>query len=82
MIDDDPLNAVSLPGGYIYIFRGILDHAENDDQLAGVIAHEVGHITARHGVKRMQSAYAAMIQGITIPSFVTRTRLHLEAMSL
>jgi len=60
VIDDDPVNAVSLPGGYVYIFRGLIDKVENDDQLAGVIAHEVGHITAKHSVKRMQSAYAAM----------------------
>ncbi len=61
VIDDDPINAVSLPGGYIYVFRGLIDQVDNDDELAGVIAHEVGHITARHGVKRMQGAYAAMI---------------------
>jgi len=61
VIDDDPLNAISLPGGYIYVFRGLIDKVDNDDQLAGVIAHEVGHITAKHGVKRMQNAYAAMI---------------------
>lgn len=60
ILDDDMLNAVSLPGGYVYVFRGIIDKAENDDQIAGVIAHEIGHITARHGVKRMQNAYAAM----------------------
>ncbi|OGX37248.1 MAG: hypothetical protein A3C36_07395 [Omnitrophica WOR_2 bacterium RIFCSPHIGHO2_02_FULL_52_10] len=60
VFDDETLNAVSLPGGYVYVFRGILDKAQSDDQLAGVIAHEVGHITARHGVKRMQSAYAAL----------------------
>jgi len=61
VLDDDPINAVSLPGGYVYIFRGLLDKIENDDELAGVIAHEVAHITAKHGVKRMQNAYAAMI---------------------
>lgn len=60
IFDDDMLNAVSLPGGYVYVFRGIIDKAENDDQIAGVLAHEIGHITARHGVKRMQKAYAAM----------------------
>jgi len=60
VLDDDPINAVSLPGGYVYVFRGLIDHVENDDQLAGVIAHEIGHITAKHGVKRMQNAYAAM----------------------
>ncbi|MBN1870126.1 MAG: M48 family metalloprotease [Candidatus Omnitrophica bacterium] len=60
VIDDDPINAVSLPGGYVYVFRGLIDKVENDDELAAVIAHEVGHITARHGVKRMQGAYAAL----------------------
>lgn len=60
IFDDDTLNAVSLPGGYVYLFRGIIEKAENDDQIAGVIAHEIGHITARHGVKRIQNSYAAM----------------------
>lgn len=51
------INAFSLPGGYVYIFKDLYDKIENDDELAGVIAHEVGHIVARHGVKRMQSAF-------------------------
>jgi septum formation protein len=57
VIDEDKLNAISLPGGYIYIFKGLIDKVDNDDQLASVIAHEVGHITARHSVKRMQAMY-------------------------
>lgn len=60
IFDEDSINAISLPGGYVYVFRGLIDKAENDSQLAGVIAHEIGHITARHGVKRLQNAYAAM----------------------
>jgi len=60
IIDEDPINAVSLPGGYVYVFRGLIDKAQSDDQIAGVIAHEIGHITAKHGIKRMQNAYAAM----------------------
>ena len=59
-IDTDRINAVSLPGGYIYVYRGLLGLVENDDQLAGVIAHEVGHITAKHGLKRQQAAYGAL----------------------
>lgn len=59
-IDEDPINAVSLPGGYVYVFRGLLDEVESDDQLAGVIAHEVAHITAKHGIKRLQAAYGAV----------------------
>jgi len=60
VVNKDYANAISLPGGYIYIFKGIIDRVETDDQLAGVIAHEVAHITARHGIKRLQSAYGAL----------------------
>jgi len=53
------VNAVSLPGGYIYIFQGLLDYIKDDDQLAAVIAHEVAHVTARHSIKRLQASYAS-----------------------
>ncbi len=59
--EEDVVNAVSLPGGYVYLFKGLLDKLENDDQIAGVIAHEVGHITAKHGIKRLQASYGAML---------------------
>jgi len=57
VLDEDEVNAVSLPGGYIYVFKGLLDKVENDDQLAGVIAHEIGHVTAKHAMKRLQASY-------------------------
>lgn len=58
IIDDEKvINAVSLPGGYIYIYKGLIDASTSDDQLAGVIAHEIGHITAKHGMKRLQAMY-------------------------
>jgi len=67
--DEEMVNAVSLPGGYIYIFSGMLDRLETDDQLAGVIAHEVGHITARHSIKRLQASYGfALLQAVAIAS--------------
>ena len=56
VINEDYMNAASLPGGYVYVFQGLLDKIDNDDQLAGVIAHEVGHINARHAVKQIQNA--------------------------
>ncbi|MCK4912524.1 MAG: M48 family metalloprotease [Candidatus Omnitrophica bacterium] len=50
------VNAFSLPGGYSYIFSGLLDILDNDDQLAFILAHEVGHIVSRHHMKRLQAA--------------------------
>ncbi len=64
ILDEDIMNAVSLPGGYLYVFKGLIDHAETDDELAGVIAHEVGHITAKHSIKRMQASYGALLAQI------------------
>ena len=61
VIEGKDLNAVSLPGGYIYLFKGMVDKIKTDDALAGVVAHEVGHITARHAMKRMQASYGATV---------------------
>ena len=48
VLDSDEVNAFALPGGHIYIFRGLLDMVLNDDQIAAIIAHEVTHIEAQH----------------------------------
>ncbi|MBI3601956.1 MAG: M48 family metalloprotease [Candidatus Omnitrophica bacterium] len=63
VIDDDKdvMNAFSLPGGYVYIDKGLIDKMDNDDQLAAVIGHEVGHVVAKHALKRLQGAYGATI---------------------
>lgn len=61
VIDEDKLNAISLPGGYIYVYKGLIDKVKSDDELASVIAHEVGHITAKHSMKRMQSVYSDLL---------------------
>ncbi len=57
VIDKEDVNAVSLPGGYIYVYKGLMDTIDNDDQLAGVIGHEVGHLTAKHSMKKLQALY-------------------------
>jgi septum formation protein len=54
------VNAVSLPGGYIYVFKGLLEYIQSDEQLAAVIAHEIAHITARHSIKRLQASYGSL----------------------
>jgi len=53
-LDEDEVNAVSLPGGFVYVNKGLIDKVANDDELAGVLAHEVGHIVARHSIKKLQ----------------------------
>jgi len=53
--DDEEVNAVSLPGGFVYVNKALIDKVANDDELAGVLAHEVGHIVARHSIKRLQA---------------------------
>jgi septum formation protein len=54
------VNAVSLPGGYIYVFKGLLEYIKSDEQLAAVISHEIAHITARHSIKRLQASYGSL----------------------
>ncbi|MFA5157238.1 MAG: Maf and M48 domain-containing protein [Candidatus Omnitrophota bacterium] len=54
VLDEEEINAVSLPGGFVYVYKGLVEKVDNDDELAGVLAHEVGHIVARHSIKRLQ----------------------------
>jgi len=54
-LEDDDANAVSLPGGFIYVNHGLIDKVDSDDELACVLAHEVGHIVARHSIKKLQA---------------------------
>ncbi|OGF13061.1 MAG: hypothetical protein A2W00_12135 [Candidatus Eisenbacteria bacterium RBG_16_71_46] len=53
VLDDPVVNAFALPGGYIYVTRGILAHLNSEAQLAGVLGHEIGHVTARHSAQRL-----------------------------
>lgn len=53
VIDSPIVNAFAVPGGYIYVSRGLLALANNEAELAGVLAHEIGHITGRHAASRM-----------------------------
>jgi predicted Zn-dependent protease len=53
LVDDPAVNAFALPGGYIYVTRGLLAHMTSEAQLAGVLGHEIGHVTARHSVVQM-----------------------------
>lgn len=56
VIDADVLNAFAVPGGYIWVYRGLIENTESEAELAGVIAHEIAHVTSRHGTEGMTSA--------------------------
>jgi predicted Zn-dependent protease len=59
MVDDRTINAFALPGGPVYINRGVIEAAENEAQLAGVMAHETAHVALRHGTNQASKAYLA-----------------------
>jgi predicted Zn-dependent protease len=59
VVDDAAVNAFALPGGYIFVTRGLLAHMGNEAQLAVVLGHEIGHVTAQHSVNQMSKAQLA-----------------------
>jgi len=59
VVDDPVVNAFALPGGFIYVTRGILGHLSSDAELAAVLGHEIGHVTAQHGVNQMSKQQLA-----------------------
>jgi predicted Zn-dependent protease len=61
VLDDPTVNAFALPGGFIYITRGILAHLTSEAELAGVLGHEIGHVTARHSANQMSRAQLAQV---------------------
>jgi predicted Zn-dependent protease len=72
IVDDPAVNAFAMPGGYIYITRGLLPYLNSEAQLAGVLGHEIGHVTRRHTAARMtqQELYGA---GFALGSIVSPT---------
>lgn len=61
VVDDPEVNAFALPGGYIYVTRGILANMNSEAELAGVMGHEIGHVTARHSATQMSRAQLAQL---------------------
>jgi len=67
VLDSEEVNAFACPGGFVFITRGLLRTCQNEDALAVVLAHEVGHICAKHGLKaikksRLMDAFAILVQ--------------------
>ena len=61
LLDSDVVNAFALPGGYVYVTRGLVALANNEAELAGVLGHEVGHVTARHSAQRYDQAQLGQV---------------------
>jgi len=72
VVDSPVVNAFAVPGGYIYLTRGILEHMNNEAEMAGVLGHEIGHVTARHSVTQMSQGQL-MNLGLGIGSILSPT---------
>jgi predicted Zn-dependent protease len=71
VVDSKEVNAFALPGGFIYVNRGLIERAGQLDELAGVLGHEIGHVTNRHSVKLMEKQQTANV-GITLGCVLTK----------
>src|SRR2546430_13449640 len=58
-VNDKAINAFALPGGYVFVNRGAIEAADNEAQLAGVMAHELSHVALRHGTNQASKAMLA-----------------------
>jgi predicted Zn-dependent protease len=75
IVRDNTVNAFNLPGGLVYVNSGLIAEADTLDELAGVLAHEIGHGSARHGTKLMTRAYGYnMIAGLVLGQNPSQTR--------
>jgi predicted Zn-dependent protease len=61
IVDSPVVNAFAVPGGFIYFTRGIMAHFNNEAEFAGVLGHEIGHVTARHSAKQQTKATLAQV---------------------
>jgi predicted Zn-dependent protease len=61
VVNAPEINAFAVPGGFVYVNRGLIDKTQNLSQLAGVLGHEIGHVVRRHSVKQMQKAQGANV---------------------
>jgi beta-barrel assembly-enhancing protease len=73
VVEDDGINAFATMGGYVYVNTGLIKAADNEAQLAGVIGHEIGHITGRHSLQRIKQA--AIAQGASSLLSVDRNQI-------
>lgn len=65
VVNAKPINAFAVPGGYVYVNRGLIERTRNMSELAGVLAHEIAHVEERHGVEQMEKVQGANL-GLTL----------------
>jgi len=70
ILDSPVINAFALPGGYVYVTRGLLSLVDDEAELAGVLGHEIGHVIARHGAQRQTAALGASVVGAVLGAVV------------
>lgn len=70
VVNSEIINAFALPGGYVYVNRGVLTNASNESELAGVLGHEIEHVVRRHSVKQMEQVQSANV-GVGIACALT-----------
>jgi len=70
IVDNMEVNAFAVPGGFVYVNRGLIERTQRMDQLAGVLGHEIGHVVRRHSIKQMQQQQGANF-GVTLACVLT-----------
>ena len=70
IVDAQEVNAFAVPGGFVYVNRGLIQRADQMDELAGVLGHEIGHVVRRHTVKQMEKEQGANV-GVTLACILT-----------
>lgn len=78
VVNSEEINAFALPGGFVYVNRGLIEHAQTMDQLAGTLGHEIGHVVLRHSVEQMQKQQGAQV-GVALLCTLTRVCEHQSA---
>lgn len=86
IVDSPAINAFALPGGYVYVTRGLLAYLDDESELAGVLGHEIGHVTARHAAqaytRQAQANIGLTILSIFVPSTAPFTDLGAAGLSV
>jgi predicted Zn-dependent protease len=70
VVDSREVNAFAVPGGYVYVNRGLIERTTQMDELAGVLGHEIGHVVRRHSIQQMEKQQGAQV-GVTLACVLT-----------